>query len=344
MDNSVKVSVIIAVYNAEKFVTKAVESALSQPETAEVILIEDGSPDKSLEVCEGLASKNDKVFLYRHPGGLNKGAPASFNIGMKKAFCEYLAILGADDYFLPGRFVKAKQIFMNDPDCDGVYEAIGSQFENKWIEDQFIIELGKLPELITINEVIKPEDLFKILIAPGYGYFSLDGLVIKKAILAKSGFFNEELFLHQDSEFIYRLGAIARLRPGTLDEPVAMRLIHNDNRIFAKRSIHQIYEDKMKMWMSTYRWLQEKGLKEKGNLVYDEIIKYYVNMKPFQWYWLNKLPREFRQIINSFLLLFEKPEVILRKIYWRKIFSINILSVFVRNARKIKCYKNILWK
>ena len=50
-----KVSVIIPVYNAAPFVRQAVESALAQPETAEVVLVEDNSPDNSLEICQQLA-------------------------------------------------------------------------------------------------------------------------------------------------------------------------------------------------------------------------------------------------------------------------------------------------
>lgn len=49
--NKLKVSVIIPVYNAASFVTQAVESALSQPETGEVILVEDGSLGGSLQEC-----------------------------------------------------------------------------------------------------------------------------------------------------------------------------------------------------------------------------------------------------------------------------------------------------
>ena len=47
-----KISVIIPVYNAEKFVTNAVESALQFDEVFEVILVEDQSPDKALDVCK----------------------------------------------------------------------------------------------------------------------------------------------------------------------------------------------------------------------------------------------------------------------------------------------------
>ena len=55
------ISVIIPVYNAAPFVGKAVESALIQPEVGEVLLIEDGSKDNSLEICKRLAEEYDKV-------------------------------------------------------------------------------------------------------------------------------------------------------------------------------------------------------------------------------------------------------------------------------------------
>ena len=49
------ISVVIPVYKAEAYVQEAVQSALSQPETGEVLLVEDNSPDGSLEVCKALA-------------------------------------------------------------------------------------------------------------------------------------------------------------------------------------------------------------------------------------------------------------------------------------------------
>ena len=72
-----QVSVIIPVYNAENFVSQAVESCLMQPETGEIILVEDASPDKSLEVYEKLESKYRKVRLFRKNDRQNVGAGAS---------------------------------------------------------------------------------------------------------------------------------------------------------------------------------------------------------------------------------------------------------------------------
>lgn len=62
-----KISVITPVYNAEKYVTQAVESALQFDEVHEVILVEDQSPDNALEVCKKLAEQYDRVKLYQHP-------------------------------------------------------------------------------------------------------------------------------------------------------------------------------------------------------------------------------------------------------------------------------------
>ena len=55
-----QVSVVTPVYNAAPFIAEAIESALMQPETAEVVLVEDGSPDDSLRVCQELALLRDR--------------------------------------------------------------------------------------------------------------------------------------------------------------------------------------------------------------------------------------------------------------------------------------------
>ena len=81
--NSFEVSVIIPVYNAASYVTKAVESALHSPQVGEIILVEDKSPDNALEVCIQLKNKYDKVKLLQHLNGENRGAGESRNLGIK---------------------------------------------------------------------------------------------------------------------------------------------------------------------------------------------------------------------------------------------------------------------
>ena len=123
-----EISVIIPVYNAEQYVHDAVQSALKQPETSEVLLVEDCSPDNSLKICRELEKKYKKVKLLRHPGGKNLGAGASRNLGIKKAGFDFIAFLDADDYYLDERFCKAGELFKSFPDIDGVYESVGVDF------------------------------------------------------------------------------------------------------------------------------------------------------------------------------------------------------------------------
>ncbi|WP_283250741.1 glycosyltransferase family 2 protein [Chryseobacterium capnotolerans] len=62
-----RISVVIPVYNAEKFVSQAVDSVLQFDEVHEIILVEDESPDNALQICQQLAEKHERVKLYQHP-------------------------------------------------------------------------------------------------------------------------------------------------------------------------------------------------------------------------------------------------------------------------------------
>ena len=79
------VSVIIPVYNAEKYIEKAVSSALQLEEVKEIILIEDASPGDDLAICKGLVEQHEKIKLYTHPNNENRGAGASRNLGIINA-------------------------------------------------------------------------------------------------------------------------------------------------------------------------------------------------------------------------------------------------------------------
>jgi len=317
-----KVSVIIAVYNAGKFVTQAVESALAQPETVEVVIVEDGSTDNGLEVCIGLAEKHEKVYLVQHPGGKNLGAPASFNLGMQKATSEYLAILGADDYYLPGRFSVAKEAFKNDPECDGVYEAIGKQYDDEESKRIWIKSGMSSMQLTTMNKVIEPERLFEALISGHYGYFSLDGLVFKQTALDKAGFMDEALYLHQDMDFIYRLAFTSKLNPGRLDVPVTIRRIHQQNRISADRTEAQKYRSDMKQKMHTYRWLKGKLNNRQKRIVFNRLVKVCRGSKHLDIEIPGFVP--WRVLMKARLLMWavEYPEIILETLYWKKLFAL----------------------
>ncbi|BAP29240.1 capsular polysaccharide biosynthesis protein CpsI [Chryseobacterium sp. StRB126] len=227
-----KISVIIPVYNAEKYVSQAVESALQFDEVCEIILVEDKSPDQALKVCKQLAEKYDRVKLYQHPDKENHGAGPTRNLGIEKSSGDFIAFLDADDYFLPNRFDAEKELFKR-PEVEGVYGALGVHYYTEKAKEQYysIFEY----RLTTVYKKHEPKDVFpgQIYMLGSFGLFSIDALTIRKdSLMKKMDFlFKSSLRLHQDTEFLFRLSYYLNLYPGILDKAIAVRGVHEDNRI-----------------------------------------------------------------------------------------------------------------
>lgn len=89
------VSVVIPAYNAEKYLEEAVQSVLQQSVPPdEIIIVDDGSQDRTLSIAQDLAAKHARVRVIGRPNG---GASAARNAGLKEATGKYLLFLDADD-------------------------------------------------------------------------------------------------------------------------------------------------------------------------------------------------------------------------------------------------------
>ncbi|MBO2544276.1 glycosyltransferase family 2 protein [Salegentibacter sp. BDJ18] len=247
------ISVIIPVYNAELYIEKAIDSAVAQPEVNEVIIVEDGSKDNSLEICKKIELYNKKVQVWQHEDKKNHGRSASKNLGISKANSPFIAFLDADDYFLPNRFKWDIIRFLEDSNTDGVYNAIGAKFYRKanvGEEEKF--------KLTTITAPIQPELLFRLMYPIGHlGYFSGIGLTVKKSLLHKTGYFNESLVVAEDTELWVKMALMGKLVAGQILEPVAIRGIHDDNVSFKKESLYKIYNQKMFENLLTWSFLNQ---------------------------------------------------------------------------------------
>lgn len=238
MDSIMKVSVVIPVYKAEAFIREAVESALALNEVAEVILVEDGSPDGSLQVCRILESEQGRVRLLRHADGRNMGASASRNLGIRSAGAPLVAFLDADDRYLPERFRSERAVWQAHPDCDGVYGAVGVYFHDAIGRDRFDARFKE--SLTTIRATLRPEELFPAFVGVsghlGLGHIHLDGLTLRKASIERLPYLmREDVDMGEDTEFITRISAGLRLYPGCTTNAVALRGVHQGNRITQDR-------------------------------------------------------------------------------------------------------------
>lgn len=94
-NNTPLVSVIVPVYNAEKYLNRCVDSILSQTMTDfELLLIDDGSKDDSGRICDEYAEKDARVRAFHKPNG---GVSSARNLGLNNARGNWIAYVDADD-------------------------------------------------------------------------------------------------------------------------------------------------------------------------------------------------------------------------------------------------------
>lgn len=98
------VSIIIPVYKVEKYLSKCIESIFKQTYfDLELILVDDGSPDKCPEICDTYASKDERVVVIHQK---NAGVSAARNAGLEKAKGEYIGFVDPDDWIAPEMYKK----------------------------------------------------------------------------------------------------------------------------------------------------------------------------------------------------------------------------------------------
>ena len=96
-----KISVIVPIYNVEKYIHRCIDSILAQTFTDfELILVDDGSPDNCPEICDEYAAKDDRIRVIHKPNG---GVSSARNAGLESAQGEYITFCDGDDYYLPAQ-------------------------------------------------------------------------------------------------------------------------------------------------------------------------------------------------------------------------------------------------
>lgn len=97
------VSVIMPVYNGEKYIRQAVESVFCQEVSLELLVIDDGSTDRTYEVLSDYMHRENFLYLKNEK---NMGVSGSRNRGVKNARGRYVAFLDADDWWAPGKLLE----------------------------------------------------------------------------------------------------------------------------------------------------------------------------------------------------------------------------------------------
>ena len=118
------ISVIVPVYNVEDYLPKCIDSILSQRyQNLEIILVNDGSTDHSLEICKEYAGKDDRIVLISK---LNGGLSSARNAALDVCKGDYIAFVDSDDWILPDMFSSMLEACKN-ADADLAICGIGTE-------------------------------------------------------------------------------------------------------------------------------------------------------------------------------------------------------------------------
>ena len=118
-DNKRMVSIIMPVYNSEKFVSEAIESVLNQSyKNWELLIVNDGSTDQSPKIINDYAEKDSRIKVFHRN---NQGVSMARNFALDRICGEYVTFIDSDDVYLINRLERLLQVFAQYKDCDIVF-------------------------------------------------------------------------------------------------------------------------------------------------------------------------------------------------------------------------------
>jgi glycosyltransferase involved in cell wall biosynthesis len=193
-ETSPRISVIVPLYNHERYICHALESVYTQSVLPkEVIVIDDGSDDTSMEIAIQFAASHPEMIVWSHP---NQGAHYTINSGIHRATGEFVAILNSDDAYFSNRFAECLNVFDINPEitaiCTGLafIDESGNPIQNSWYEQARAF----------YNQV---DDLSLALINGNF-FMTTSNLIIRRTVFDEIGYFSNLRYAH-DLDFFLRL-------------------------------------------------------------------------------------------------------------------------------------------
>lgn len=213
-------TVLLPVYNGEQYLADTIDSVRTQSYSDfEFLIIDDGSTDRTAEMIAGYAAVDSRIRLLRHS---NQGVAYTLNRGIHEARGGLIALIGADDLALPGRFEKQIAFFQENPK----HVLLGGALE-------IINEAGNTTGFRTYPT--SDEELRRALLL--YDPFGAPSIMFRRADGLLAGGFDTRFKTCEDYDFIFRLafhGSIANLA-----EPLAAYRLHQ-NATKATHTLQQL--------------------------------------------------------------------------------------------------------
>jgi len=192
---NIKISVVMPVYNAKKYIQSAIESILNQTFTDfEFIIINDGSTDGTLGILEAYAQQDLRIRLISRE---NKGLVETLNEGLGLANAPLIARMDADDIALPIRLQEQFDFLTLNPDT----VCVGSFFE----------VINEQNEGLTVLESPVTNDDIQANLIKGHTVLCHPTVMMRTAAVLEVGSYKDQFYLVEDLDLWLRLGEIGML-------------------------------------------------------------------------------------------------------------------------------------
>ena len=255
-------SVIIPLYNKENFVLNTLKSVMNQTFTDyEIIIIEDCSTDKSLEIVSKI--KNDTIRIIRHEK--NKGLSASRNTGIKNANANYLAFLDADDLWKENYLQELFQLTNDFPEA----KLFATNYEEFYSYNKILVPENNSKNLKN-NSLIR--DFFEISLAQPL--YCPSSFCVEKSVFETVGYYDETITFGEDVDFNIRANSEFLLAYSK--KPLVHYLMLSENQITQSKISGKIitnfdkfetnnHSKSLKNFLDFHRYIMAKHYKLEGN-------------------------------------------------------------------------------
>lgn len=322
-----KFSIIIPCYNIEKYISKTLESVFNQTfKDFEIILINDGSNDKTGEILDSYSNKDNRIRVIHKE---NEGVSEARNIGIRNAIGEYIYFLDGDDLIENTLLERANEVFKNNKieifsfGFNMVYE--DGKIKRRYSEEEYN------------NQIINSKEFLSLFFNKKVGQH-ICSFIVKKDIIKNKIFFTKGLERGEDLEFQIKM------------------LLENVNLFYDKTPFFKyvsregsVVQSKVKLNIFKFLEVLEKFRKEikdeklKKDLEYFFITYYFYIVKEMA------IKGYTEEVYNQAILILKKYEYILNTLNFS--FSMNylkmkVLIILYRISLKFLMFilKNILYK
>ena len=177
------ISVIVPVFNGEKTISETIRSILNQTfQDLEILIINDGSTDNTLEILSEFEDERIKIFSYE-----NGGLPVARNRGIEQSSGDFVTFLDADDLWEPEKLEEQLKSLRHNPKAGVSYSWTSFIDENS----QFLYAW----EPVYYSGDVYPDLLLRNFISSG------SNIMIKRSVIEKAGYFDPNLKSVEDWDY-----------------------------------------------------------------------------------------------------------------------------------------------